>query len=164
MLDPKMEQRLNQHINEELEAFYLYLAMAAHFKTQGLDGFAHWMRMQSQEEFGHAIKIYDYIHEHGGRVVLQAIAEPQVKCGSHIETFEQVLAHEQNVTTQINALADLAIKLNDHATNVFLHWFVTEQVEEESTAGSVLQKVKMVGDHGPGILALDRHLVSRVTE
>ncbi len=161
MLDPKMEQQLNQQINEELYSSYLYLAMAAHFSAGGLSGFAHWMGAQSQEEHTHALKIFDYINEHGGRVMLQAIKQPKAEYDSYAEVFKDVLAHEQNVTKLINQLADLANQLNDHATQVFLQWFVTEQVEEEATATEVLQKVEMVGDNGPGLLSLDRQLASR---
>lgn len=161
MLDPKMEQRLNHHISEELFASYLYLSMSAHFSAEGFDGFANWLRKQSQEEYGHGMKIYDYINEQNGRVLLKAIAEPKTKFGASVEVFEDVLSHEQKVTRQINDLVNLAIQLGDHATHVFLHWFVTEQIEEESQASEVLQKVKLVGNNGPGLLALDRELGSR---
>lgn len=161
MLDPKMQKELNAQINEELYSSYLYLAMAAHFCTEGLGGFAHWMRAQSDEERGHAMKIFDYLHSQGGTVGLQVIKEPKAKFGSRTQVFEQVLAHEQHISGLINGLVDSAKQLNDHATQIFLQWFVTEQVEEEGSAAGVLQKVKMVGDDGPGLLALDRELNSR---
>ena len=163
MLDAKMEQRLNQHIGEELYASHLYLSMSAHFSAEGFDGFANWLRKQSQEEYGHGMKIYNYINEQTGRVILKAIPEPKTKFASHVEVFEDVLAHEQKVTRQINDLVNLAIQLGDHATHVFLQWFVTEQVEEESQASEVLAKVKLVGDNGPGLLALDRDMGSRTS-
>ncbi len=163
MLDPKMQTELNAQINEELYSSYLYLAMAAHFSTAGLGGFAHRLRAQSVEEGAHAMKIFDYIHGQGGTVSLQAIKEPKAKFGSRVQVFEQVLAHEQDITGLINGLVDSAKQLNDHATQVFLQWFVTEQVEEEGSAAGILQKVKMVGDDGPGLLALDRELHSRTS-
>ena len=161
MLDPKMEKQLNQQINEELFSSYLYLAMSAYFSAEGLKGIAHWLHAQSQEEKVHAMKIYDYINDHGGRVLLQAISEPQASYGSYTEIFKEVLAHEQKITQQISGLVDLANKLGDHATHVFLQWFVTEQVEEEGSAQEVLQKVELVGDNGPGLLALDREMGAR---
>ncbi len=163
MLDPKMEKQLNQQINEELFSSYLYLAMSAYFTAEGLKGFAHWLQAQSNEERGHAMKIYDYINDHGGRVVLQAISEPQASYGSYTEIFKEVLAHEQKITKQISGLVDLANGLGDHATHVFLQWFVTEQVEEEGSSQEVLKKVELVGDNGPGLLALDRDMGARAS-
>lgn len=163
MLDPKMEQRLNQHITEEFYASYLYLAMSAHFSAESLDGFAHWLRKQSQEEYGHAMRIYEYINDQNGRVLLKGIPEPKTKFGSHVEAFEDVLAHEQKVTRQINDLLNLAIQMGDHATHVFLQWFVTEQIEEEDQATDLLHKVRLIGDSGTGLLALDRELGSRTS-
>ena len=161
MLDPKMEKELNEQINEEFYSSYLYLAMSTHFNAEGLQGFAHWLRAQSQEEYAHAMKIHDYINDHGGRVVLQAIKEPRGAYDSYAEVFNDVLAHERHITQRIDTLVDLAIQLNDHATQVFLQWFVTEQVEEEASAGEVLRKVELIGDSGPGLLALDREMHSR---
>lgn len=161
MLNQQMEDRLNKHMNAEFYASYLYLSMSAFFTHKGLDGFAKWMILQSQEEYGHAMRFYHYINEHGGKVILHAIAEPAHEFKNYAEVFEKVLEHEQKVTQQINDLMDLAIELKDHATQVFLHWFVTEQVEEEDMASTALQKVQLAGNDGPGLLALDREFGSR---
>jgi ferritin len=161
MLNPKMEERLNKHMNAEFYASYLYLSMSAYFAHEGLGGFARWLKLQSEEETGHAMRFYGYINEQNGRVVLHAIEKPTHDFKNYVEVFENILGHEQKVTRQINELMELAIDLKDHATQVFLQWFVTEQVEEEDMAGDALQKVQMVQDHGPGILALDREFGAR---
>ncbi len=163
MLDPKMEQQLNQQINEELYSSYLYLAMSGHCRAASLNGFAHWLRLQSEEERGHAMKICDYVNDQGGRVVLQAIKQPKGEYQSYVEVFEEVLAHERHITKLFDGLVGLAGQLNDHATHAFLQWFVSEQVEEEATVAELLDKLKMVGDDGPGLLALDRELHARTS-
>lgn len=162
MLNRKMEKALNDQINAELYSAYLYLAMEAHFTMEGLPGFAAWMRAQTQEEMFHAMKMYDFIHERGGQAVLAAIAKPPGKWKSPVDVFENVLAHEQKVTGLINGLVDLALAEKDHATHIFLQWFVTEQVEEEASAGEVLQKLKLIGKDANGLFVLDRELGQRV--
>ncbi len=161
MLDPRMEERLNLHINAEFYASYLYLSMSAHFDAEGLTGFAHWLKKQSEEEYGHALRVYGYVNERGGRVRLKAIAEPKAEFASYRELFEDVYAHERKVSGLIHDLMDLAIQMKDHATQAFLQWFVSEQVEEEAMASNILQKVARISDSGPGLLALDRDLGSR---
>jgi ferritin len=161
MLKPDMEQRLNQHINEELYASYLYLSMSAFCNHKGMNGLARWLMLQSQEEHGHAMKIFGYIHEHGGKVVLKPIKEPQAEFSSYTALFEDVLAHEQKVTQLIHNLMGLAVELNDYPTQVFLQWFVQEQTEEEASADDALQKMKLVEAHPAGLLALDRELGAR---
>ncbi len=162
MLSQKMETSLNQQVNAELYSSYLYLSMSAYFSEINLNGAAHWMRLQAQEELTHALKIYDYINERGGRPVLEGIEAPPKSWGSPTEVFENVLSHEQKVTSLINDLVDLAISEKDHATNNFLQWFVAEQVEEEASANDVLQKVKMTGNQGGGLFMLDQELGKRV--
>jgi ferritin len=162
MLNKKMEKALNAQINAEFYSAYLYLAMEAHFAAEGLPGFATWMRMQTQEEMFHAMKMYDFVHERGGRVTLDAVAQPPAKWKSPLDVFENVLAHEQKVTGLINGLVDLALAEKDHATNIFLQWFVSEQVEEEASAGEVLQKLKLIGKDANGLFVLDGELGQRV--
>lgn len=162
MLSPKMEKSLNQQVNAELFSSYLYLSMSAYFSEINLNGCAHWMRLQAQEELSHALKIYDYINERGGRPVLETIQAPQASWKSPTDVFENVLAHEQKVTSMINQLVDLAIKEKDHATSIFLQWFVSEQVEEEASAGEVLQKIKLTGNDGGGLFMLDQELGKRM--
>ncbi len=162
MLKEKMEQSLNNQVNAELYSSYLYLSMSAYFSEINLNGCAHWMRLQAQEELSHAMKLYDYINERGGRPVLDAIEAPPGAWNSPVDVFENVLSHEQKVTALINDLVDLAIEQKDHATNNFLQWFVSEQVEEEASANEVLQKVKMTGNQGSGLFMLDQELGKRV--
>jgi len=160
MLSEKMEEALNEQINKEMYSAYLYMAMSAHSKHIGLDGFANWFMVQYQEEMTHAMKIYDYINEQGGKVKLKAIKEPPSEFESPLDMFEKTLEHEKFITKSINELMDLAIKENDHATQIFLHWFVTEQIEEEANDNEIIAKLKLVGD-GNGLFMLDKELAAR---
>ncbi len=162
MISKKMEQALNSQVNAEMYSAYLYLSMESYFKSLNLNGFANWMRAQTQEEMMHAMKIYDFIHERGGRVLLKAIDGPQTKWESPLDVFEAVFKHEQKVTGLINDLVDLAIQEKDHATNGFLQWFVTEQVEEEASADENVQQLKMMEDAPGGMFMLDRELGQRI--
>ncbi|SYZ73025.1 Ferritin [Candidatus Zixiibacteriota bacterium] len=161
MISSKMEQALNGQIKEEYFSSYLYLAMSAHFKAANLDGFAHWMRIQSQEEMTHALKIFDYVNEQQGKVTLENIDKPQSEWGTPLSIFEAAYKHEQKITGLIGRLADLAIAEKDHATAGFLQWFVKEQVEEEATAADIVHKLKMVGDSNQGLFMVDRYLGER---
>ncbi|MCH8118155.1 MAG: ferritin [Planctomycetes bacterium] len=162
MISEKMEEALNGQVNAELYSAYLYLSMESYFKSLNLNGFAGWMRVQTQEEVIHAMKIYDFINERGGRVILKAIEGPPTEWDSPLAVFEAVYVHEQKVTGLINDLVDLAIKEKDHATNTFLQWFVNEQVEEESSADEVVQQLKMMENAPGGMFMLDRELGQRV--
>jgi ferritin len=136
--------------------------MESFFKSLNLNGFANWMRAQTQEEMMHAMKIYDFINERGGRVLLKTIEGPQTKWDSPLAVFEAVLKHEQKVTSLINDLVNLAIEEKDHATNNFLQWFVNEQVEEEASADEKVQQMKMMENAPGGMFMLDRELGQRV--
>ncbi len=162
MISKKMEEALNGQVNAELYSAYMYLSMESYFKSVNLNGFANWMRIQTQEEVMHGMKIYDFINERGGRVTLKAIEGPPIKWKSPLAVFEAVYAHEQKVTGLINKLVDLAIKEKDHATNTFLQWFVNEQVEEESNADAIVQQLKMMEKAPGGMFMLDRELGQRV--
>jgi ferritin len=162
MLSDSMEKALNGQLNAELYSSYLYLSMSAYFQSVNLGGFAHWMRMQAQEELVHTMKFYDYVCERGGRVLLQPVDGPPTQWDSPLAVFEAVLEHERKVTGLINKLVDGAIEERDHATNGFLQWFVTEQVEEEASADGVLQKLKLVGDAAGGTFMIDQELGQRV--
>jgi ferritin len=161
MLSQKMQDALNEQVNAELYSAYLYLAMSAHCEAQNLLGFAHWLRLQYQEETTHGLKIFDFIAERGGNVQLKAIGGPPTEWESPQAVFEAVLKHEQHVTSLINKLVDLAIQESDHATNNFLQWFVAEQVEEEATADSILQKLRLIADAPGGLFMLDQELAQR---
>jgi ferritin len=161
MLKDKIQKALNTQMNLELSSSYLYLAMAAYFESENLSGFAHWMKVQSGEEYGHAMKIYGYINQRNGRVNLAKIDAPKSEWKGAAEVFTETLKHEQFVTRSIDELVDLTITEKDHASNTFLQWFVTEQVEEEATAMNILDKIKMVGDNKNGLFLLDRELGMR---
>jgi len=142
MIKKKIENALNKQTNAEMYSSYLYLSMSAFFESANLKGFAHWMRIQAQEELVHALKFFDYVHGRGGTVTLTAIDAPPIKWQSPLAVFDHVFEHEQKVTGLINDLVDLAISENDHATHNFLQWFVAEQVEEESSADEIVHKLK----------------------
>ncbi|MGD8237137.1 MAG: ferritin [Armatimonadota bacterium] len=162
MIDPKMQDAINGQINAELYSSYLYLAMSAYFEDKSLGGFANWMRVQAQEEDMHAMKLYTYLAERGGRVLLKAIEEPPSEWDSPLAVFEATYEHEQKVTSLINALVDLARELSDHATESFLRWFVDEQVEEEQSADDIVQKLRLMEGFKGGLFMLDRELGQRV--
>jgi ferritin len=162
MLSEKMQDALNAQLNAELYSAYLYVSMAAYFESVNLPGFANWMRVQAQEEVTHAQKFYTYVNERGSRVILRSIDGPPAEWDSPLAVFEEAYAHEQKVTGLINDLVNLAVSEGDHATNIFLQWFVTEQVEEEASADEVVQKLKLVGDVAGGLYMLDREMGQRV--
>ncbi len=162
MISKKMEEALNEQVNAELYSSYLYLSMESFFKSQNLNGFANWMRIQTQEEVMHATKMYDFINERGGRALLKAIEGPPTEWESTLAVFKAVYEHEQKVTGLVNNLVDLAITEKDHATNSFLQWFVNEQVEEEASADEIVQQLKMVENAPGGIFMFDRELGQRV--
>jgi len=164
MFKDVVQDALNAQINMELGAFYTYLSMAAYFESEGLPGFSTWMYHHAEEEMVHAMKIYDFIHERRGRVSLRSLSAPRTEWGSAYEAFEDALHHEQMVTDSINKLVDLAKEQSDHATHSFLLWFVDEQVEEEAVVDEVLQKLKHIGDFGPGLYLLDRELAAQSPE
>jgi ferritin len=161
MLKPKVEKALNEQINKELFSAYLYQAMSAHASHIGLEGVANWMNVQAEEEVFHARKIYNYVLEQGGKVLLQAIAQPDSEFKSAKDMFEKSLAHEQFVTKSINDLVALARAEQDYATEIFLSWYVTEQVEEEANVNGILDKLNLIGESGKGIYMLDKELSAR---
>ncbi|MBC7362624.1 MAG: ferritin [Candidatus Aminicenantes bacterium] len=161
MISKKMEEAINNQINEEMYSAYLYLAMAGYFAEQNLMGFENWLFVQYHEELGHAEKFYKYLIERGGKVKLMAIKEPTATWKNPREAFEAVLNHERHITGKINELVDLAEKEKDRASFAMLQWFVNEQVEEEANAQDILAKLEMVGDHKQGLLMLDRELAQR---
>ncbi|MBM4288605.1 MAG: ferritin [Deltaproteobacteria bacterium] len=162
MFSEKMEQALNQQVNAELYSAYLYLAMAAYFHAMNLNGFANWMMVQNQEETAHAMKFYHFINERGGRVKLAQIDQPTSAWSSPLDVFEATLRHEEKVTGLINNLVDLAMAERDHASNAFLQWFITEQVEEEASANEIIQNLKLAGNDPHSLFMLDRELATRV--
>ena len=161
MLTDKMQNALNGQMNAELYSSYLYLSMNAYFKSVNLDGFANWMYYQAQEELEHAMKFYDFICQRGGRVQLAQIEAPPSEWNSPLAVFEDTLAHEQKVTGLINDLVEIANEERDHASQIFLQWFVSEQVEEEDSVGGVLEQLKLMGEAKGGLFMMDREMAKR---
>ncbi len=162
MLNEKMAKALNDQVTAEFYSSYFYLSMHSYFESVNLAGFAHWMKFQAQEEMMHAMKLYDYINERGGKIVLKAIDQPPAEWDSVLDVFENVFEHEQKVTGMINNLVDLAIEERDHASNAFLQWFVSEQVEEEANVGGIVNKLTMVNNDPAGLFVMDQELAKRL--
>lgn len=161
MISKTLQDALNAQIGHELYSSYLYLSMAAYTDAKNLPGFSHWMLLQADEERGHAMRFYNFIQDKGGRVLLPAIKQPPHEFDSPLALFEQVLGHEQEVTSLIEQLYRKARSEQDHATEVFLEGLITEQVEEERTASQILETLRMAGDSSVALLLVDRELGQR---
>jgi ferritin len=162
MISKKMVQSLNKQINNEIYSAYLYLSMSSYTTHIGLKGAANWFMVQYQEEMVHAMKMYDYLNSLGEHAQLAAIAAPPTEFGTLLSMFEQTLKHEQFITKCINDLMDLAVKEKDHASQIFLQWYVTEQIEEEGNDNDIIAQLKLVGDSAQGLMMIDRDLATRV--
>ena len=162
MISKKLQDAINYQINRELFSEYYYLSMASYFNASGLSGFENFFLVQVEEERFHAMKMYRFLNEKGGRVDLRAIEAPKTEFKSALEVFNLAYKHEQLVSSLINDLMDLAITENDHAAKNFLNWFVEEQVEEEASMDTILNKLKLIGGEGHGLLMLDNELSQRV--
>ena len=162
VINEKMQAALNGQINAELYSTYLYLSMEAYFQSVNMAGFAKWMKAQTQEEMIHAMKIYDYVNQCSGRVILEMIEKPPSQWESPLAVFEAVYKHEQKVTGLINDLVNLAAEQKDDQTNTFLQWFVKEQIEEEDSANAVVEKLKSAKDSPDAMSILDNELGKRV--
>jgi ferritin len=156
-----MEEALNEQINEELFSAYLYLAMAAYFHSQGLEGMARWMELQAKEELGHAMRIFRHLVERGGRVTLKALKEPQAEWESPLAAFQAAYQHERHITAKIHQLVDLAQGEKDHAAFQMLQWFVAEQVEEEDQTKRAVELLERAGPDGRGLLIVDARFGAR---
>ncbi len=161
MISEKMEKAFLAQINAELYSEYLYLSMKAYFANLNLNGFATWLDAQVQEEHAHAMGMFNYVLERGGKIELETIEKPKTDWESPLKVFEHVLKHEELVTSKINALADVAEEVKDRAALIFINWYVKEQVEEEANVGEVLSRLKMIGDDTHALYALDRELGQR---
>lgn len=161
MFTKRLQNAINDQINAEFYSAYLYLSMSAYLESKDLPGFAHWMRIQYEEEAIHALKFFDFLNDRGARVILSAIDSPPAEFGDVEDVFANVLSHEQKVTSLIHNLYALALEEGDYPTQSLLQWFIDEQVEEEKNASDVLARIRMVKDYPPGILMLDQELGSR---
>lgn len=164
MLSTKMQDALNVQINEELHSAYIYLAMSADADGKGLPGVANWFKLQYHEELAHAMRFFEYVLERDGEVSLTAIDGPKLGDETPLSLFEKALAHEQHITKCIFKLKDLAREESDHATDVFLEWFVNEQVEEEATTKTVVDQMRLVEGNPSGLFMIDRELAGRKPE
>jgi ferritin len=161
MINQVVQNAINEQINNELYSSYSYLSMSAYCEHEQFTGCAHWMRMQSQEEYGHALRLYDFLTARNGRVELRPIAAPQIEFESVAQVFSKAFEQEQTVTGQINALYELAFKEKAFAALVELEWFIQEQVEEEKTAREIVHKFKLIAGDSAALLDLDRELAAR---
>ncbi|HEB83472.1 MAG TPA: ferritin [Bacteroidetes bacterium] len=161
MLNPKVEESLNDQLNFEFYSSYVYLAMAAYFEAENLPGMSAWMKTQAQEEVSHAMKFYGYLYNRMGRVALDKIDKPRFEWESPLAAFEDALRHEKAVTGKIHDIYKLARELDDPATENFLQWFIEEQVEEEASVDNVVQRLRQIGDFQAGLFFLDRELGTR---
>jgi ferritin len=161
MISQAMEKELLSQLNAEFYSAYLYLAMSAYCSKIEFNGAARWLKLQYDEEIGHATKIYNYLVDQGVHVVLDAIKQPPSEFGTVLDVFSLSLEHEQKMTELLNVLSDKALREKDHATYNLLQWFVNEQVEEEATVGEIISKLKLVKEDGYGLLMVDNELGSR---
>ena len=161
MINRKVEEAINEQINAELYSAYIYLSMASWFDSMNLGGMAHWMNLQAKEEVEHALKFADFLMERGGRVIYKAIEGPETEWPSPLEAFRAAYDHEKYVTRRINDLMDIAIAEKDYASQVFLQWFITEQVEEEASASEIVGRLEMIGDGKQGLLMIEKELAGR---
>ncbi len=162
MLSKKMYTTLNKHMNTELYSAFLYLNMSAAANAMGFKGAATWFNVQYQEEMIHFQKFYAYINSQGEQAVIEAMTAPPSTFASLLHMLEETLQHEQHITRCINELTDHAVGEKDHASQIFLQWFITEQIEEEENDREIIGKLKLIGDNGYGLLMLDNELGQRV--
>jgi ferritin len=159
-----VQAAINDQIAKEFYASHLYLSMAAWFEDQNLPGFGTWMRMQADEERGHAMRLFDYLIDAGGRVRLQGLAEPPTDFKGPLQVMQESLKHEQKVTASIRKLYELADKEKDYATQLHLQWFISEQLEEEKNVGDVIARLKLAGNNPVALLMIDGELGGRSPE
>ncbi len=163
MLGKRMEEALNAQVNREMYSAFLYMAMSSYSNEIGLKGFANWFMVQYHEEMLHAMKMFEYIQRTGGTVKLSVIDEPPSEWNSALDMFEQTYTHEKKVTAWINELMEIAIEEKDHASQIFVQWYVTEQVEEEENDTDIIAQLKIIKDDPQGLILLDRELAGRMT-
>ena len=159
ILSKKLSEAFNAQVNAEMWSSNLYLSMSVHFQKLGLNGFAHWMKKQAEEEMEHAHKMIDFTIDRGGDITIGQINVVPTAWGSVTELFEHVYKHECYVSELIDKMVDIAEEDKDHASRDFLFWFVREQVEEEATAQGIVDKIKKAGD--TGIFFVDSQLGQR---
>jgi ferritin len=161
MIKEKIQDALNVQINLEQNSAQLYLAMSAHCEANSFRGFAHWLRVQAQEETAHAMKLVAFVLDRGGKLELKMIEAPPREFGTVTQVFEQILEHEKKITASINSLFELSRLEKDYASEITLQWYVTEQIEEEANVGQILDQLRAVGEKGGAIWYLDSKMGKR---
>ena len=162
MINEKVSKILIEQVNKEFYSSYLYLSMSAYFSNIGLLGFASWMMVQTQEELSHAKLMYDFLINRGEKVILTSVDTPPNNWGNPLHVMEEVLKHEEYVTSLINNIITVAETHKDRATISYMNWFVDEQVEEESNAQDIISKLKLIGDDKSALYLLDKDLAARI--
>ena len=160
-MDGSLAKALNDQINREFSAAYVYLGMAAYFESLDLDGFAGWMRAQSEEEWAHGMRIYDHLAARDVAITLAGLAAAETEYSDPQAVIAEALTLEQGTTRSVNALYAQAVELGDYQAKALMDWFVNEQVEEEDTLRTLLSQLRIAGDEGAGLLILDRELAAR---
>jgi ferritin len=160
-MDQKVYELMNEQVKHEFYSAYMYLSMSAYCEVENLPGFAAWLKVQAKEEQEHALKFYEHLIDRGEKVKLHAIEQPPVEFSSVKDIFEKVYAHEQKVTALINDIYAKALEARDTASQIFLQWFITEQVEEEKNSSSILDMVNKIGASAGGLYQLDHRLGKR---
>lgn len=161
-MDKKVSELLNDQINKEFYSAYLYLDIANFYSSKGLDGFANWYEIQAKEEQSHAMLIYEYLHNNGEKVTLDAIAKPDKTFKELIDPLKVGLEHEEYVTSLINTIYTAAHEVNDYRTIQFLDWFVKEQGEEEKNAADLITKMELFGEDARTLYMVNSELAQRV--
>lgn len=164
MATDRLREAMNEQIGHEFFSAYVYLSMSAYCENHNLTGFAHWLREQAREEVDHALRFVDFLLERGQAVRLPAMAAPPAEFGSPLEVMEAALEHERKISGRIGKLYAMAVEEQDYPAQVFLQWFVTEQVEEEATVGLIVERLKLFGAEGVALFGLDQELGSRSGE
>ncbi len=164
MISKKLQEGLIEQLNKEYHSAYIYLGMSVYCSKIGFNGSSNWFLMQYQEEVEHGMKLFRYLEDQDVNITLPDIKGVRVEYKSLLDAFEKSLAHEQYMTKSLNELSDLAMKEKDHATYNLLQWYVTEQVEEESSVKEIIDHIKLIGDDGFGLYTLDKELADRTDE
>lgn len=161
MICKNLQKALIEQLNKEFQSAYVYLGMSAYSSTEGFNGAASWFLIQYQEEVAHGMKLFKYLEEQNVQIELPSLKASKVNYKSLLDVFKSSLAHEQYMTKNLNNLSDLAMKNKDHATYSLLQWYTSEQVEEEATVSAIIDHIKLIGDNGYGLYALDKELSTR---
>jgi len=161
MIGKRMQDAINDQIHAEMHSGHLYLSMSAYFHSINFDGMANWMKVQSGEEIGHAMKFFQHVVDRGGRVELMQIDKPKTEWTSPLEAFQEAYKHEQYITERINNLAKVAAEENDNPASILLQWFVNEQVEEEANTSKIADRLERGGKSSNALFMLDRNLGER---